>query len=475
VPKEKEKEKLKDLVQIFSRADKRRIFNFTSGHLVALPLSDEDIRSFFSTGLLPGCSYIDYILIFINILIPYKNILISLRAILRKVLNTKPLCVSDLTLISLGESHIDADVYFGRLPKLLNVNYFKIVGGLKLKSRSYCFIESEMTAFKLFLFFILSPFFSLYFLSKLCFYACSIKKKNERYLFLILALKEIGNGTAFSQYILKNALRRHIQLNKNKVLIYPMEGRNWEKALNRTGDVLGTKRIGYLHCALTPKHFSLLDSRLTSTSEWPNIIITPGKMSYLLFKKIHPNLKVREGFFLRGNPIPANLLNSEIKVIIALTGMENESSEILRKFAQIPKKLISTVAVQLNTNAPSYSRLSSLAVALGFRLCDSRNAIRPEICFFRSSSVAVDYLRRGSVPIYINNNDIVESNSFSLDDICVINTINLKDNFLNDFLTFFENSLALKHSLVPNFADYYLNQDFLEDDLSVLISEVLEI
>jgi len=469
----KEKEKLIDLIKIFSRMDKCRMFNFSSGNLGALPLSNKDIRLFFSEGRPADYSYIDYISICIKILIPYKNILILMRSILRKIFNPITSSNEELTILSLGENQIDN--YFGRLPELVVANYFRIVGGSSLRSRSYCFIESQVSSFILFMALILSPVFNLYFIWKLYISVSTIKKKNERNLFLILALSEIGKGTVMSQYILIKALQRYMQKNKGKVVIYPMEGRNWEKALNETGDVLGVKRIGYIHCALTPKHLSLLDSGFTRPSEWPSVTITPGKMSYLLFKKIHPNLKVREGFFLRGNPIPANLLNSEIKVIIALTGVENESSEILRKFAQIPKKLISTVAVQLNTNAPSYSRLSSLAVALGFRLCDSRNAIRPEICFFRSSSVAVDYLRRGSVPIYINNNDIVESNSFSLDDICVINTINLKDNFLNDFLTFFENSLALKHSLVPNFADYYLNQDFLEDDLSVLISEVLEI
>jgi len=469
-----QKEKLVNVVSIFSNADKSRTFNFSSGNLGSIPIRNQGWRIFLSDQNLAEYSYIDYLWMSIKLLIPYKNVIILSRSLLRKILNTSYSNKNKITMLSLGGGEAGTDPYFGSLPALVLVNYLKIVPGFKIKSKSYNFVESQISIFTLIKLFILSPFVGSYFLAKLYSSAISIENKRIRKLFIILALNEIGNGAAINQYILVKGLIRHLRLNNGGVILYPMEGRNWEKLLNENRIYLGAKCIGYLHCAITPKHCSLLFPGLTRPVEWPDISIAPGEMPYVLLKKIHPDVSIRKGYFLRGNPAPANASGGEIKAVVALTGDLSESLEVLQRFAEIPQKLFRSIGVRLNINAPSYRRLSSLVVELGFSLCDSRDLIRPEICFFRSSSVAVDYLRRGTAPVYIINNDIIDSNMFSLDRYLVIKSINLNCNFLGDFLKLFEDSQALAQAAKLKSADYYLDQDFLENDLRVFVTEVCD-
>ena len=457
------------LAYAFCQADRLRTFNFTSGHLGNLPMSDEECRNFLEHGQLPQSLTTQCLKFAINLLLPLKSYAVLGRALLRKHFSRNSESSTSLAVLSLGDSTAPNDPYLGKLLQQTKqpFDYLKIVGGTVVRTQKYRFVESSLGRSYLCLAIALMPLLQLTFLLRLLQSLSYLQDKNVRKLFALLALGEINTGGALNQALIVRAMRRHMR--KRTTLLYPLEGRNWEKAVAASVNSLGANSIGYLHCALTPRHLSLLHPGLLEKHEWPSTLITPGEMAHKLLTKTHADLNVRRGYFLRGGRSPSNNPQRAPYLLFALTGNIRESEEILSNVAVFAHNSGQSVVIRLNPNTSTFPHLRQFTRELGLALYDPKEPTLPQLCFFRSSSVAIDYLRNDVVPIYLDTGELIGTNIFELDGKFPIESV-LIDSAFGDNVA----RLMQKHPLGQAFdgrsvANYYLDQEFSEQDLSALL------
>lgn len=461
---------LKALVCEFCKVDSYRTFNFTSGHLGAMPMTDEEFLCYFTKACLPQSLLIQYFIFGLSLVLPYKNYLILVRTLLRKHLSPPLGSKKSLTVLSLGDTCGFQDPYFGKL--LLQTkqefNYLKIVGGSQIRSSKYHFVEVALSSRLILLAIFIAPVLQLLFLFRLLQAYRQLKGGDKQKLFVLLALSEINSGITLNQTIIVWALRRHIT--QDTTLLYPLEGRNWEKNIVARANRVNARSLGYLHCALTPRHLSLLHQGFLKKQEWPSMLITPGEMATTLLSKTHVGLNIRQGYFLRGNENSSHNRQRRPYLLFALTGNIPESEEILRNISVFAKSCNTAVVVRLNPNTSSISHLRSFTIGLGLSLYDPKEASLPQLCFFRSSSVAIDYLRNDVVPIYLDTGEFISTNIFNLDGKFSVESVKLDNTFcynVTRLMIKYPLNLAFDGRRVSN---YYLAQDFSSQDLSTLLN-----
>lgn len=464
---------IKELIYQFSEADSHRLFNFTSGHLGAIPISDRRI-----VGLLEIKQYINVSILgllldiakhVILLLLPVKNIGLLTRTALRKVSNPEPPYLSSLTVLSLGNQSADKDAYFGVLLKNIGTyNYIKIVGGFGFKNAGYVFIESCLSYIKLTKLTILAAISPI-----ACFGYLLVSSKHlsleKRLIYIFCGLKEINGGVAFGNKVIIESLASHIETSEVKKLLFPMEGRNWEKNITAELNVKKIDSIGYLHCALTPRHLSLINPLFYKKEEQPCTIVVPGEMAFNIIHKCFPATTVRQGFFLRGDSETLNSGSTDRGMLLfALTGNIDESEQVMRYVASSNLQEKYKVVVRLNPNTSSYNHLCKFAKALGINTFSAEIDEVPKLCFFRSSSVALDYLKSDVVPVYLSIGEIVSNNIFELDNKYQFESIRV-GNQLNEDVESLLSRLKPYQINGREAANYYLDQRVDLNQLAGLI------
>ncbi len=458
------------LVYAFCQADRSRTFNFTSGHLGNLPMTDEELREFLAYGRLPQKLSVQCLRFVIGWLLPFKSFVITGRALLRRHFS-RPLGSSHaLCVLSLGDNAVAQDPYFGKLLQQTTrpFDYLKVVGGGLVRSDKYHFVETVLSRVHLCLAILFAPAVQLFFLLRLLQSLERLPDAKVRKLFALLALGEINTGGALNQALIVCAMRR--QMRQGRTLLYPLEGRNWEKGVAASAHRAGARSIGYLHCALTPRHLSLLNPGFLEKHEWPNTLITPGEMATQRLAKTHRGLNVRQGYFLRGGKPPSDDPQRGPYLLFALTGNIRESEEILRNIAVFAKSSRQSIVIRLNPNTSTFPYLRQFTLELGLSLYEPKEVALPQLCFFRSSSVAIDYLRNDVVPIYLDTSEFISTNIFELDDKFPIESVRIDSAFGDNVAC-----LMQKHPLGQAFdgrsvANYYLDQEFSERELSALLT-----
>ncbi len=466
-------------MSIFSQSDNKRKFAFTSGNLGALPLPVEFFYNFISYKKFwffwKNIIYLVYELLkFIVLsLIPLKNILLILRTFLRVFCNAKFIPLNSFCVISLGNQSLNNDAYFSRwlANRKDQFEYIKIVGGLGFRSTNqFFYVESALGFFNLISVvstIIFLPFTNMWYLLWSC---RKIKSIRLRLLYIYLCLKEINSGTFANNLIIVRSIKIALTNSTIKKIIFPMEGRNWEKLIVSYEDKKHVKTIGYIHCALTPFHFSLIHNGYYKSTEIPSVIITPSKMSTILLNKSFKGKDVRQGYFIRGsNRTVLSCKKASNKLLFVLTGNVSESKLIM---SYISKSGVSkNIKIRLNPNSSSYSTLKNYAHALHLNLQSKDDNELPKVCFFRSSSVALDYLRLNVTPVYLNLHQIVSKNIFELDGRFKCMSLSVDSNFaINLDCIMKQVDSADSFSNGKELADYYLDQSYDLADLDRLIN-----
>ncbi len=462
---------IKTLVLRFCEVDSYRTFSFTSGHLGALPLSDDEMRDHLAEGNLPHSLLSQCFIFMLFMLLPLKSYVILFRALLRRHLSPPLRSKKSLIVLSLGDSVDHQDPYFGKLIQHIKqeFDYLKIVGGTKIRTNKYYFVEVSLSRLYLLLAIIIAPALQLAILLQVLKIQRQIETLSLRKLFVLLALREINSGTTLNQAIIVYALKQHIR--QDATLLYPLEGRNWEKLVVESANRLGARTIGYLHCALTPKHLSLINKGFFKKNELPSTLITPGEMAAKFLSRIFVDLNVRQGYFLRGSEGSRNQRARAPYILFALTGDIRETKAILRKISIFAKNILGIIVIRLNPNASSYSYLRKFTLELGLLLFDPMEAALPQFCIFRSSSVALDYLRKDVVALYLDTGELISNNIFELEDKLLIDSLRLDIDFEHN-LKLITKKNPLNHDFNGGkLANYYLDQNFSEKDLSNLLTQ----
>ena len=445
-----------DFFKDISNRDKKRMFNFTSGHLGNLS------NPIFFNIIIKDISFLNYLYLLFKILfllslsiIPIKNLAFFLRASLRRILNKKLYLHKKFAVISVGGDNAKNDPYLSKILVSLNskFDYFKIVGGNRLKNSGYFFFEQTfglIDCLKSFVYIFLVQFLTYFSLLN-----CIFSKKSSKYKFLYLlsSLDEMISGALYNNYLLNIFGKKISSYNTYKKLIFPMEGRNWEKKLVSHFDKSSTKIIGYVHCAITPRHLSLTNKNFYSETEVPSIVITPSKMSYCLISKVFKSAKVIHGSFIREGRSFGNLLFDKNYIVFALTSSIKESKTIINSIISSKLHFKFRVEIRINPNTNSYGPIKKLIKSNNLNLYSGLMTSKPIVCLFRSSSTAIEYLRLGVNPMYISLNSGFSNNIFDLDNIYKFNRIEI-DNF--DSFTPTESVYNKNKCML--IANYYLRQ-----------------
>ena len=243
-------------------------------------------------------------------------------------------------------------------------------------------------------------------------------------------MKDINAGVVYSNKLITHSLGSIIDMIDDMKVLYPMEGRNWEKTFVQKINSKHGKAIGYLHAALTPRQLSLTKHSFYKPQEMPSAIIAPSIFSLKLMKQNFPNVMVKKGFFLRGKVGEGKLNKIDDKLLLfALTGNLQEATYIMKAIASIKGLDGWRVVVKLNSNTSTYKVLADLANELNLELLSRTDEKLPSICFYRSSSVAIDYLKLGVMPVFLKLNEIFTNNIFELDDKCRFVSVSVDENF----------------------------------------------
>jgi hypothetical protein len=374
--------------------------------------------------------------------------------------------------VSLGDQSADKDAYFGILLKQIDgqYNYLKIVGGAVLRDKGYQFVETSLGALELFRLVVMAIFSPLVYWIYLLFACSKLHGGKQRVLFVILGMKEINTGTVFGNEIISASLTKHLTNTQVKKILFPMEGRNWEKRLIRSSNSRHLHTTGYVHCALTPKHLSLTQPGFFAQEELPSRIIAPGEMAFNLLCKKFPEVAVNKGFFLRGNKAveSAPIKHADV-LLFALTGDINESEHIMSHVAELNLQQDSKLVIRLNPNTSTYAHLADYARRLHLNLYMPGNETLPKICFFRSSSVALDYLKTDVIPVYLRLNEIISNNIFELDNKYRFESVQIDGRFNANMETVI-NKVCSQKIKGAEVASYYLDQRYEIGQLSTLVN-----
>ncbi len=465
---------LNSLLLNFSNADTSRLFNFTSGHVGALPIQGHNLSQLLilvDKSRKPIHSKVFFATVIRCILgaaFPIGHLKITCRALLRKFQNefTKDSSPS-LIVFSLGANAPKDDAYFGKLLEQINYPFLYVTnaGGNLIKTKNSQLVEGLLTNWQLGLLCIMLPFIAPFFIFNLLLCSLRIADPNQRRIFIYFGMLEIISSSVLSQQISIFAITKFLKRRNAKAILFPMEGRNWEKVIAKTANIENIHSIGYLHCALTPRHLSLLNNMFMNPSERPGSIYAPSIMAFNLLKKGYGDI-VRKGFFLRGSgDYPSNTL-SEMYILFALIGDIPEAKLIINKIIDLQKEVSVPIKISLNRNSSSFKDIQKLVISSGLRIYDSVNCGLPKVCFFRSSSVAIEFMKRGVCSVYLDLNEPVSNNIFELDANSSIESLKINDITNTSVCKYLICNQPVDWSKI---ASYYLDENYSLQDLNQLL------
>jgi hypothetical protein len=466
---------LKLLLLQFSSADPRRLFNFSSGHVGALPIQGHKLtcllrpesgmhqafaRKMLSKAL--GQTLLEAIA-------PLQHAKLLARTVLRKLRGRYSVHeIRALTVYSVGSNSPEQDAYIGKLLEQIEepFDYITIAGGSLTKSQHSHLVETLLSPWQITCLCLSLPLQVPLQLYWLLVGVLRIKGTYERRIFLLFGLQEIVSGGVLSQQIAVQAMGRHFGEAKTHSLLFPMEGRNWEKCIVKSAKNAGIRSTGYLHCALTPRHLALLDNGFISPAERPNRMIAPSEMAHGLLTKAYGDI-VRKGYFLRSPRKSEGGINRpQPSLLFALIGDAGESELIIRQVASLKNILQQQLVIRLNPNTASFLYLKQLTCSLGLLLYTPQAPALPQICFFRSSSVAIEYLKQDVRSIYLALDEPISNNIFELDNKFGIESVHVDDAFGDNICCLLRKPSPIKGD---DIATYYLDENFTAQDLPKLI------
>jgi hypothetical protein len=450
--------------QTISNQDKARNFNFTAGHLGAFSnpfIVDRVIAKLIINKKISAFFFLHTItrIIFLLILsiVPLKNLTLFIRALLRKILNKKLELPKKFLVVSVGAEKAENDPYLSKILLLLksDFDYFKIVGGTRVKNSEFIFFEQVfglLDFIKIFSFIFFNQYLAI---SSLFIFLFSKKSMGEKFFYINYCLEEIISGALYNNYLLDLFGKRIKKYDRYKKLVFPMEGRNWEKKIISNLNKSKCKTIGIIHCATTPRHLSLTSKMFYDSNEVPSIVMTPSTMAYNVISKVFTSAKVIKGSFIRGTNPPSNLTVEKNSIVFALTSNFIESKMIIKSILDSNLQNRYKIEIRLNKNTRTFKKIKKIIDTNNLILFTSfsNNNTKPLVCLFRSSSTAIEYLRIGVNPIYICLNSGFSNNIFDLD-----NTYNFNKLDIDDLDIFSPTKVAYSKNKCIEISNHYLKK-----------------
>ena len=268
------------------------------------------------------------------------------------------------------------------------------------------------------------------------------------------------------------ALRTYYQIKhiikkvKPKYLVTTFEGHSWERLVFHAAKVenKNIKCIGYQHSVLFPNQFSIF--RKIDGLFNPDIILTPGKISYEYFKeKLISNFVSLQ---VLGSPRSlivqkSNKANSSKEAILVLPeGIKSETIFLFTKAINMAKllnkrKVILRAHPILNINNFRKKKIKKSIIPLNIEWSSQSleyDLSRSSIAIYRGSSTIITAVINGLYPIYISK----ENDHKNIDPLFLISKIDRialsEVDLVNKILTFESQNNILKKNTLRDLKKY---------------------
>ncbi len=228
-----------------------------------------------------------------------------------------------------------------------------------------------------------------------------------------LRASEIYCGDFFYHNFLKASFNRIFNSLSPGTVLYPFENRSWEKLLLHSAHEAGIKNtIGYQHSSITERHLALkiLDNDLDS-KDLPLKIITSGQVTFKWLKRHSPAIakKLICGGSLR--KVKEKLkLPTQKGILVPISSSINEARLILTVLNKFAEKISIPVIVRSHPTINIYQLFNSMKwnsnITLSKEKKLSEDLIYCHVVLYSSSTVAIEGMLSGRLPIFLDIGDI---------------------------------------------------------------------
>jgi hypothetical protein len=209
---------------------------------------------------------------------------------------------------------------------------------------------------------------------------------------------------------------------KPKAVVYPFENRSWEKNLLRAARRNGVARcVGYQHSSLTPRHLAFSSAAgLSGMDDLPDTILTCGEITAARIRTEIPQARtlVTVGAALRARRLsvapPTNW-----GVLVPISSSRAEAWEILRALHQLAQRTDMPIVVRTHPAIPiddlygQFRWPAHVLLSRGRSLAD--DFADSALVVYSSSTVALEGMLYGRLPIYLEIGDVPSGNPIDED------------------------------------------------------------
>lgn len=229
-----------------------------------------------------------------------------------------------------------------------------------------------------------------------------------------LALAERGSGETFMHAFMARAFRRMALALTPRVVVFPFESRSWEKALilaSREGGV--RKIVGYQHSSITPRHLAF-EIPPDAVQPLPDEVVTVGEVTAAWLRERAPRLadRIHVGASLRRGAADVPLPSGH-GLLVAISSSAEEALALMAMVHAAAPEIRMPVVFRSHPTIPAEGLFARFNWPGHVRLSRDRpleaDMAEASIVGYASSTVALEGMLQGRLPLFLDIGDIPEA------------------------------------------------------------------
>jgi len=223
---------------------------------------------------------------------------------------------------------------------------------------------------------------------------------------------EIMAGEYFMHEVYRRVFPRMLKKTAPDILLYPFENRSWEKILLTAAAPVVRRRIGYQHSSITPRHLAFhVQSGEIPAGFLPDRIYTIGEITAGYLRRTAPGFadRLEAGVSFRA----ARQAVAEVAspaVLVAISSSSNEALSLLQITHAAASRVDLPFIVRSHPTIPAdalyrlFDWPRNVELSTGSTL--ARDLSRTTMVAYSSSTVALEGMLYGRLPIFVDIGDI---------------------------------------------------------------------
>lgn len=225
---------------------------------------------------------------------------------------------------------------------------------------------------------------------------------------------ERDSGEAFMRAFMARAFRRMVLAARPRVVLFPFENRAWEKALILAAREAGVRKVvGYQHSSITPRHLAF-EIPAGTTQPLPDQVVTVGEVTAGWLRDRAPVLADRIGAGASLRRVSAQIpLPGSHGLLVAISSSAEEALALMTMVHAAAPQVRMPVVFRSHPTIPAedlFARFDwpghvrlSRGTSLEADLADA------SIVGYASSTVALEGMLQGRLPLFLDIGDIPEA------------------------------------------------------------------